>query len=54
MEVTMNNNFYTIPESWYKQFDNKFISNKTESIYIFFKKRYTLIGTKQKGILILG
>lgn len=25
----MNNNFYTIPESWYKQFDNKFnVSNK--------------------------
>lgn len=24
----MNNNFYTIPESWYKQFDNKFnVSN---------------------------
>ena len=25
----MNNNFYTIPESWYKQFDNNFnVSNK--------------------------
>lgn len=25
----MNNNFYTIPENWYKQFDNKFnVSNK--------------------------
>jgi hypothetical protein len=28
----MNNNFYTIPESWYKQFDNTFdISNKMKN-----------------------
>ena len=28
----MNNNFYTIPENWYKQFDNKFnVSNKMKN-----------------------
>ena len=31
----MNNNFYTIPENWYKQFDNNFnVSNTKNDKYI--------------------